>query len=160
LVCHFHRTISRRSYDQLGALKPLVAVACPLWWNGVHARQHLHDLPPDGRLVAPDQDQILPLIAAISWRPVQHDAPRRARLEVRPWRHAATIRGILFDHLGGAAVARPMISSGTSYCLDCRHCVGGTKDSGEQEVALHHRKTAPKSSECCKHEQLPQRGSC
>src|SRR5262249_24219738 len=44
LLRSLYRAISRRSYDQLGALKPVLVPARP--------RQPLHDLPPNGRLVA------------------------------------------------------------------------------------------------------------
>ena len=60
LLRSLHRAISRRSYDQLGALKPVLVPARP--------RQPLHDLPPKwsaGGLA--DHDEILPLITAISW---------------------------------------------------------------------------------------------
>jgi hypothetical protein len=100
LVCRFYRTISHRSYDQLGALKPLFGVARPLWWSKeVHVRQHLHDLPPDGRLVAPDRDQILPLIAAISWRPVQHDATQVRLDSPAPYLKAAVSSAYLSKKL-------------------------------------------------------------
>jgi hypothetical protein len=47
LLSHFDGAISRHSYDQLGPLKPLFGVARPLRQRKeVHARQHLHDLPP------------------------------------------------------------------------------------------------------------------
>src|ERR1700756_3739372 len=65
------RAISRRSYNQLSALKPVFGLACPgspLWWTKeLRARQHLHDLPPKGGWWPADHDQILPLITAISW---------------------------------------------------------------------------------------------
>src|SRR5262249_2253347 len=44
LLRSLYRAISRRSYNQLGALKPVLVPARP--------RQPLHDLPPNGRLVA------------------------------------------------------------------------------------------------------------
>jgi hypothetical protein len=53
------------------------------------------------------------------------------------------------------ASAPSMISPPMSYRLDCRHYVGSGKDSDEQEVAMHQRKTAAKSTESRKHEQFP-----
>jgi hypothetical protein len=44
------------------------------------------------------------------------------------------------------ASAPSMISPPMSYRLDCRHYVGSGKDSGEQEVAMHQRKTAAKKA--------------
>jgi hypothetical protein len=62
-----YRAISRRDYDQLRALKPVLGVAHPLWRSKeLRHRQLLHDLPPVGSWLA-DDDQILFLIAAISW---------------------------------------------------------------------------------------------
>jgi hypothetical protein len=47
-----YRAISRRDYDQLRALKPVLGVAHPLWRSKeLPTRQSLHDLPPC-RLVA------------------------------------------------------------------------------------------------------------
>jgi hypothetical protein len=41
------RAISRRSYDELGALKPLFGLVRPLWRSKeVRAVQNFHDLPP------------------------------------------------------------------------------------------------------------------
>jgi hypothetical protein len=61
LLCRLYRAISRRDYDQLRALKPVLGVARPLWRSKeLPTRQSLHDLPP-GRLLLADHDQILPL---------------------------------------------------------------------------------------------------
>jgi len=51
--------------------------------------------------------------------------------------------------------ARPMISLQTSYRFDNCHCAGHAKDSDEQQVALHRRKTTTKRSQCREHDQLP-----
>jgi hypothetical protein len=51
---------------------------------------------------------------------------------------------------GGAFLwgsAPSMISPPSSYRLDCRHHVGSGKDSGEQEVALHQRKTGAETQQ-------------
>src|SRR5262249_8897998 len=55
----------------------------------------------------------------------------------------------------GSRLARPMISLQTSYRFDNCHCAGHAKDSDEQQVALHRRKTATKRSQCREHDQLP-----
>jgi len=48
-----YRAISRRSYNQLSALKPVFVPARLLCRNKeLRPRQPLHDLPPNGRLVA------------------------------------------------------------------------------------------------------------
>jgi len=47
LLRPLYRAISRRSYDQLSALKPVFGLALVLWRSKeIRARQHLHDLPP------------------------------------------------------------------------------------------------------------------
>ena len=51
--------------------------------------------------------------------------------------------------------ARPMISPQTSYRLDNCHCARRAKDSDEQQVALHRRKTTTKRSQRREHDQLP-----
>src|SRR6516162_5237438 len=71
LLRSLYRAISRRSYDQLGALKPVLVPARPLCFGKERCalRQPLHDLPPKwsaGGLA--DHDEILPLITAISWQ--------------------------------------------------------------------------------------------
>jgi hypothetical protein len=44
---HLRGAISRRGHDQLSALKPFVGSVRPLWRRkDIHARHHLHDLPP------------------------------------------------------------------------------------------------------------------
>jgi hypothetical protein len=44
---HLRGAISRRGHDQLSSLKPFVGSVRPLWRRkDVHARHHLHDLPP------------------------------------------------------------------------------------------------------------------
>jgi hypothetical protein len=48
LLRRLNRAISRRSYDQLSALKPVFGLALALWRiKEIRARQPLHDLPPD-----------------------------------------------------------------------------------------------------------------
>jgi hypothetical protein len=70
LLRSFYRAISRRSYDQLRALKPVLVPARPLCFGkGLRPRQPLHDLPPNGRTGGlADHDEILPVITAISWQ--------------------------------------------------------------------------------------------
>jgi hypothetical protein len=62
LLRRLYRALSRRSYNQLGALKPVFGLARPslAWSKELRPRQLLHDLPPVGRWLA-DHDQILPL---------------------------------------------------------------------------------------------------
>jgi hypothetical protein len=48
-----------------------------------------------------------------------------------------------------------MISPQTSYRFDNCHCAGRAKDSDEQQVALHRRKTTTKPSQRREHDQLP-----
>ena len=48
-----------------------------------------------------------------------------------------------------------MISLQTSYRFDHCHCAGHAKDSDEQQVALHRRKTTTKRSQRREHDQLP-----
>jgi hypothetical protein len=48
-----------------------------------------------------------------------------------------------------------MISLQTSYRFDNCHCAGRAKDSYEQQVALHRRKTTTKRSQRREHDQLP-----
>ena len=62
------RARSRRDYDQLSALESGLGLARPLWRSKeLRARQVLHDLPPIVGSWLADNDQILPLITAISW---------------------------------------------------------------------------------------------
>jgi hypothetical protein len=50
LLRRLSRAISRRSNDQLSALKPRFGLVRPLWRSKeVRAGQHLHDLPPMAR---------------------------------------------------------------------------------------------------------------
>src|SRR5215470_15181185 len=45
--CAVSAALSRRHYDQLGALKPGLGLARPLWRSKeLRTRQSLHDLPP------------------------------------------------------------------------------------------------------------------
>jgi hypothetical protein len=48
LLRHLYSAISRRSYNQLSALKPVFGLARPslAWSKELHPRQRLHDLPP------------------------------------------------------------------------------------------------------------------
>jgi hypothetical protein len=48
-----------------------------------------------------------------------------------------------------------MISLQTAYRFDNCHCAGRAKDSDEQQVALHRRKTTTKPSQRREHDQLP-----
>jgi hypothetical protein len=48
-----------------------------------------------------------------------------------------------------------MISLQTSYRFDNCHCAGRAKDSYEQQVALHRRKTTTKRSQRRERDQLP-----
>ena len=48
-----------------------------------------------------------------------------------------------------------MISLQTSYRFENCRCAGRAKDSDEQQVALHRRKTTTKRSQRREHEQLP-----
>ena len=48
-----------------------------------------------------------------------------------------------------------MISLQTSYRFYNCQCAGRAKDSDEQQVALHHRKTTTKRSQRREHDQLP-----
>jgi len=53
LLRSLYRAISRRSYDQLGALKPILVPALSLCFGKeLRPRQPLHDLPPMVELVA------------------------------------------------------------------------------------------------------------
>jgi hypothetical protein len=60
LLRRLYRALSRRSYNQLSALKPVFGLARPslAWSKELRPRQLLHDLPPVGRWLA-DHDQIL-----------------------------------------------------------------------------------------------------
>src|SRR5262249_56747131 len=83
LLPSLHRAISRRSYDQLGALKPVLVPALP--------RQPLHDLPPKwsaGGLA--DHDETLPVITAISWHS-KSDIRKRSRT-MSGWRERPRLR--------------------------------------------------------------------
>jgi hypothetical protein len=72
LLRRLYRAISRRSYDQLSALKPLSGLVRPLWRSKeLRAGRHLHDRPRWSAGLA-DDNQILPLIAAISWHVTEH----------------------------------------------------------------------------------------
>jgi hypothetical protein len=78
---HFPGAVSRRGHNQLSALKPLFGVAWLLWWNKeVDARQHLHGLPPDDRLVCLRPEPYSRVIAAISW----HEPPGGPRAVTAP----------------------------------------------------------------------------
>src|SRR5262249_50885594 len=71
LLRSLHRAISRRSYDQLGALKPVFGPERPLLLcrsQELGHCQRLHDLPPWPAGALADHDEILPLITAISWQ--------------------------------------------------------------------------------------------
>jgi hypothetical protein len=46
LLRRFYCALSRRNYDQLGALEPGLGLARPFWRKELRARQCLHDLPP------------------------------------------------------------------------------------------------------------------
>src|SRR5262249_21279409 len=88
LLRSLHRAISRRSYDQLGALKPVVIPARPLCFGKeLRPRQPLHDLPPMvGWWLLADHDEILPLITAISWQTYEtlaHNEYQRVRARLR-----------------------------------------------------------------------------
>jgi hypothetical protein len=50
LLRRLYRTISRLSYDQLSALKPVFGLARPslAWSKELRTRQLFHDLPPVG----------------------------------------------------------------------------------------------------------------
>jgi hypothetical protein len=68
LLCRLYRAISRRDYDQLRALEPGLGLARLLWRSKeLRAREPLHDLPPMVGWWLADNDQILPLMTAISW---------------------------------------------------------------------------------------------
>jgi hypothetical protein len=68
LLCRFCRALSRRHYDQLSALELGLGLARPLWRSKeLRARQSLHDLPPTIGWWPTDDEQILPVIAAVSW---------------------------------------------------------------------------------------------
>src|SRR5215469_14334318 len=54
------------------------------------------------------------------------------------------------------ATSAPMISLRTSYRFDNCQCAGRTKDSDEQQVALHRRKTTTKRSQRRERDQLSQ----
>src|SRR5262249_29755535 len=93
LLRRLHRAISRRSDDQLSAREPYLGLALHLWrTEELRARQSLHGLPPQwsaGGLA--DQDEILPLITAISWRTYEtlaHNECWRERARL-PWRRFA-----------------------------------------------------------------------
>ena len=61
---------------------------------------------------------------------------------------------------GIATVRVDHFSLQTSYRFDNCHCAGRAKDSDEQQVALHRRKTTTKRSQRREHDQLPHpRGS-
>ena len=63
-------------------------------------------------------------------------------------RSAAAICALLHLKLSSAhAEFRSIISARTSFRLDNRHCAGGTKDSGKQEVAQCQGETAPQGGE-------------
>jgi len=58
LLRRFCRALSRRHYDQLGALKPGLGLARPLWRSKeLRACQSLHDLPPMVGWWLADNDQ-------------------------------------------------------------------------------------------------------
>jgi hypothetical protein len=81
----FSRTISRRSYDQLGALKPLFGVACPLWWGKESPCSSTSSRSaPDGRLVtrrqpnsAPDRGHLM--ACKRTWQVTRPVAPHVSR---------------------------------------------------------------------------------
>ena len=92
LLRSLYRAISRHSYDQLGALKPVFGPERPLLLcrsQELGHSQRLHDLPPQwpaGDLA--DHDEILPLITAISWQTYEtlaHNECWRERARLR-WR--------------------------------------------------------------------------
>jgi len=68
LLRRLYRTISRRSYNQLCALKPVLGVAHPLWRSKeLRTRQLFHDLPPVGWWLADHAPNSAPRIPAILW---------------------------------------------------------------------------------------------
>ena len=87
-----HRAISRRSYDQLGALKPVLVPARP--------RQPLHDLPPpNGRLwlsrprrnSAPDHGHLMAFLNP-TYQTLAHNECWRERARLR-WRRSPRAAG-------------------------------------------------------------------
>src|SRR5262249_58260098 len=96
LLRSLYRAISRRSYDQLGAHKPVLAPARPLCFGkDRRPRQPLHDLPPMVDCGLADHDEILPLMTAISWQTYEtltHNECWRERARLR-WRRSLRAGG-------------------------------------------------------------------